>query len=238
MYYYVFDPPRGPKEYERTAQIKAYLSQIGIGGETAQPQPGRSVEDLVASALIKRYSTLVAVGGISLITKMAASLKGRDAVFGIIPLFSHPDIAELIGSSEWKAAADALPRRRFQERRVGYINDSVPFITPARISLENKTAIVQAEHFELLLNSGVITLTPECEQITLSHDLPLPQRSWLQRFAKPNAATDRTLFHTSACTITSPVLTSVSVAGADVAQLPLDVQASTGILRIIVGPKA
>lgn len=238
MYYYVFDPPNGPKEYERIAQIKAYLVQIGIGGESVQVQPGRTVEDLVATALLKRYSTLVAVGGITLITKMAACLNGRDAVFGIIPLFSHPDIAELIGSSEWKSAADALPRRRLQQRRVAYLNDTVPFLTPARITLGNARLEVFTRKCSFYLKNGTVTLQPETELVIFTHDLPTQQRSWLQRFSKISQSIDRTYMLIEDCQITSDIPSSVNVAGTDVVALPTTVKAGEGVLRLIIGPGA
>lgn len=238
MYYYVFDPPNGPKEYERIAQIKAYLIQIGIGGESVQPQPGRSVEDLVATALLKRYSTLVAVGGISLITKMASCLNGREAVFGIIPLFSHPDIAELIGSSEWKSAADALPRRRLQQRQLAYLNDTVPFLTPARITLGEARLEVTTKKCSFYLKNGTITLQPETEQVVFTHDLPTQQRSWLQRFAKTTESIDRTYMLMQQCQIVSDIPTSISVAGTNVLALPIVVGAGNGVLRLVVGPGA
>ncbi len=33
MYYYIFEPALEAKEYERTSQIKEYLSSLGIAGE-------------------------------------------------------------------------------------------------------------------------------------------------------------------------------------------------------------
>lgn len=53
MYYYIFDPPQGAKEYERTAQIKELLSTLGIAGEMTSPIPGRGVEELVQIAIQK-----------------------------------------------------------------------------------------------------------------------------------------------------------------------------------------
>jgi hypothetical protein len=135
VYYYIFDPPQGAKEYERTAQIKTYLAELGIAGEMSAPQPGRSTEDLVNLAVSKRYSTIVAVGGMELINRVARAVLPYDVVFGIIPTISNPDITALIGTDDWKAASDHLKRRRWQHVRMGIMNNAVCFLTPATIEV-------------------------------------------------------------------------------------------------------
>jgi hypothetical protein len=162
MYYYIFEPQQGPKEYERTGQIKEFLSSLGIAGEMNAPTPGRSVEDLVAQAAAKRYSTVIAVGGIELVNRTARALEAYDIVFGIIPTHEHPDITRLIGVSDWKTAAEQLKRRRFQNVRMGSMNDSVYFLTPASVTLHPDTAFsITTGEFVMKSQGGSIIVTPD-----------------------------------------------------------------------------
>lgn len=138
MYYCIFEPPVGPKEYERVAQIKSKLTELGIVGEMATPMPGKTIEQLVSNAVSKRYSTVVAIGGIALINQVVRAVEPYDLVLGIVPLTEHADITTLIGTSTWEAAADQLKRRRCQPVWLGEMNGGISFLTPARLVLPKK----------------------------------------------------------------------------------------------------
>lgn len=162
MYYYIFEPPQGPKEYERTAQIKELLSSLGIAGEMAAPQPGRSTEDLVNLAIAKRYATIVAVGGMKLANQVARAMLAYDAVLGIVPTHDDPDIAQLIGTSDWKVASEQLKRRRWQHIQLGIMNTNLAFITPATVAIPEKGRFVAATPEMTLESHGPaqVTITP------------------------------------------------------------------------------
>ncbi|MCC2631473.1 MAG: hypothetical protein K0S20_172 [Patescibacteria group bacterium] len=161
MYYYIFEPPLEAKEYERTAQIKEMLSSLGIAGEMTNPTPGRTVEDLVQLAVAKRYSTIVAVGGIELINRVARALEPYDVVFGIIPFAEDRDITKLIGVSDPRSAAEHLKRRRWQEVRLGLMNSELCFITPATIAIpDNVFYSLATPTYSAEGQGGTITITP------------------------------------------------------------------------------
>lgn len=161
MYYYIFDPPQGPKEYERTHQIKELVASLGIAGEMSTPTPGRTVEDLVKAALSKRYSTIIAVGGVPLINRTARALLGADVVFGIIPTVEHPDIAQLIGVSDWKLAAEHLKRRRFQSVRLGSLGEEQSFLTPAVVEVPAAQVFeISTKTFSLSGHGGKVVISP------------------------------------------------------------------------------
>ena len=239
MYYYVFDPPQGPKEYERTAQIKEYLATLGIAGEMAQVQPGRTVEQLVSTAILKRYSTLIAVGGSELINRMAGALASQDVVFGIIPLVEHEDIRQLIGTTDWKAAADQLKRRRWGVCRVGTFSNGAVFLTPAHVDLgASHHYQISTSKFAIQGSGGLLTITPaqDGDEATLLVELQerTPEKKrWWQQFGKNEGESPYTKLPLSEFNLeTSPVL-GVSVAGIEIAQTPTTLRSEQKTLKLI-----
>lgn len=244
MYYYIFEPPQGPKGYERTAQIKDYLSQLGIAGEMAAPQPGRSVEDLVKIAIAKRYATVVAVGGMELINRVARAILSHDAVLGIIPIQDDPDIAQLIGTSDWKTAADQLKRRRWQHIQLGSMNQTICFLTPATIEIgRHKTFHVESDNFELRAQGpAVIRIAPERDPESPVSGLVLDitgetrqKGGILKLFNSKQEAPQSSHFVVQELTLATEEPCHVIVAGEDLATTPITCTTETKGLRIIVG---
>jgi hypothetical protein len=244
MYYYIFEPPVGPKEYERTAQIKERLAELGIAGEMAAPQPGRSVEDLVHTAISKRYSTLVAVGGMELINRMARALMPYDAVLGIIPTTNDPDITALIGTADWQAAAEQLKRRRWMHLQLGVMNGTICFLTPATIQLpRNGTGQLETETATLRFHGPAqVRITPARLASTTGQSLllevttePARRNPLVRLFAsdQPGARITRLWANQATCTFdtTQPVI----VAGESLTQTPVSCGTEAEGIRVIVG---
>jgi hypothetical protein len=161
MYYYIFEPPLEAKQYERIAQIKEHLSELGIAGEMTTPSSNRSVAELVELAVAKRYSTIVAVGTIAHINLVARAIEPYDVVLGILEPTATPDITTLVGASDWKAGAEQLKKRRWQPVRLGLINRSLCFITPASIAIPNNKAFtVRTPGFEMRGTGGFMAISP------------------------------------------------------------------------------
>lgn len=239
MYYYVFDPPSGPKEYERTSQIKEYLNQLGIAGEMVQVQPGRSVEQLVATALIKRYSTIIAVGGSELINKMAGALATHDVVFGIIPLVEHEDIRTLIGTTDWKAAADQLKRRRWGVCQMGIFANGAVFLTPAHLDLGATHRFqLSTSTFAIQGSGGSMTVTPaqDGDDATLLVELQdrTPEKKrWWQQFGKSGTDSPYTKLPLREFSLETFPILSISVAGIEIAKTPTSLRIEQKTLKLI-----
>lgn len=239
MYYYIFDPPQGAKEYERVAQVKELLSSLGIAGEMVSPSPGKSISQLVDLAITKRYSTVIAVGSMALINQVARAIHGQPVVLGIIPLFEHPDLVQLIGVTTWQAAAEQLKRRRWQPIHVGVLNSSVSFLTSATIEIPSECGYwLHSENFSLQSQGGSITITPTQEVGNgLLVQLSQPQaKPGLFSFRKPDpllAIPSR--FQLNALEIKSSQALSVTVAGSVVATTPLHATTHSEPIRLIVG---
>lgn len=245
MYYYIFDPPQGPKEYERTAQIKEHLSQLGIAGEMAAPQPGRSAEDLVQLAIAKRYSTIVTVGGMELINRVARALMPHDAVLGIIPVNPDPDIAALIGTNDWKQAADQLKRRRWQHLELGVMNGSICFLTPATINIPKSATVTITTDTFMLETAGPVELRvspAHAESAAVGLDLQIkaeqPGGSIFKLFSGKNQAPLESQFRVGTLSVRASASFPVIVAGEELARTPVACSTEQRGIRLIVGKAA
>ena len=249
MYYYIFEPPQGSKEHERNAQIKELLSTLGIAGEMVTPIPGRSIEQLVNLAITKRYSTVVAVGGINLINQTARALEPYDAVFGIIPTIEQGDISQLIKVSDWKNAAEQLKRRRFRLFHQGVLNGQTYFLTPATIHVPEECAFtLDTPEFTLKGQGGIITVTPQhigqAEGVgaCLSIDIrpTTTQRGgFLQSlFGRQKQAPQESYFSVSSFGLSTDATLPVQIADTSLISTPITCAMSKKDLKLIVGKEA
>jgi len=244
MYYYIFEPPQGPKEYERTAQIKTLLSQLGIAGEMSAPQPGRSAEDLVNMAVAKRYGTIVVVGGVELMNRVARAVLPFDVVLGLIPTTEHPDITRLIGTSDWKTAAEQLKRRRWHTVQLGIMNGTVSFLTPAELEIPAKQqAELQTPDFSLRIEGpakmSVIPQGLESSNFRITIEGRSSHKGGIFGFLKGKSTVPRdSAFQTENCTITTTQPLPVVVAGVSLVTTPLTCTTEGKPLRLIINRAA
>ncbi|MFA5926904.1 MAG: diacylglycerol kinase family protein [Patescibacteria group bacterium] len=158
MYYYIFDIRKCNKR-SQVEDIKTYLGGLGISGEFTYPTAAQAPEELVDLALAKRYSTIVAIGGDDLATAIANRLLGRKEALGIIPLGASEYLSELIGTSNWREAAEALRFRKISEIRMGQTAAGNSFLThidldigyPIEVTLEFKDFLVQTKAENLIV---------------------------------------------------------------------------------------
>ncbi len=238
MYYYIFDPPAGANEYDRVAKIKERLSSLGIAGEMTTPQPGRSIPELIQNALAKRYATIVAVGGVSLVNQVARAIAPHDLVFGIIPLAENHDLFNLINVTSWEAAAEQLKRRRWVHTQLGVINQEVFFLTPATIQLPRGTTLTaETKDFELTDASCAHVAVTPAEQLTITLT-PHEQKSGgmfsglLRKKVEPPRVSSFTATEVGIRTATPlPVI----VAGSEICQTPITCSTESHKIRLIVG---
>lgn len=244
MYYYIFDQPQGSNEYQRTAEIKERLNTLGIAGEMATPTPGKGVQELVQIAVQKRYATIVAVGGITLINQVARAIEPYDVVLGIIPLQENPAIFELIGSDSWQAAADQLKKRRWRHIKLGLMQGDICFLTPATLSTgKDKVMQLKTPDFQLSDADLEITITPlrtEQEQadgalILEMHKQTAKKAGFLEKLRGPvKTAQETSRFYLDSFTLETQEPAQVSVAGEVLTTTPLTCTTQSKPLRLIV----
>ncbi len=130
------EPPKGKLIY-RQEKIKDILGDIGIAGETVIPSAARTIEELTQLGVMKGYSTIVAVGGESLINKiiniLATQKISKEAVLGIIPNDFESLIARKINVGDLRSACNALKFRRLETIDICQIEPNKFFITEAMV---------------------------------------------------------------------------------------------------------
>jgi len=130
------EPPKGKLVY-RQEKIKDILGDIGIAGETVTPSAARTIEELTQLGVMKGYSTIVAVGGESLINKiiniLATQKISKDVVLGIIPNDFESLISKKINVGDLRSACNALKFRRLETIDICQIEPNKFFITEALI---------------------------------------------------------------------------------------------------------
>lgn len=246
MYYYIFDPPRGPQDYQRTAQIKDKLTTLGIAGEMTSPMPGRDVPDLVANALAKRYGTVVVVGDSPLINQVARELLPHDLVMGIIPLHPNKDIHSLIGSNTWEAAAEQLKRRRWHPVRLGTVAGNGCFLTPATLVLPSQVSVTLHTADWSLSDVGPLTLqaTPvqqgEASRLSIMLEHPedeVPKGFLSSIFGSKKSERRSSRFVVDQVNIETPEPVDVNVAGSVLHTAPLTLATQEKPLRLVTGSR-
>ncbi len=160
MYYYIFDLKKCKKR-SLAADIKSYLSFLGISGEFTYPSAAYSTKELVELGLSKKYNTIVGIGGDEVANDIAGALCGISEAMGVIPLEASDDLTLLLGTRNWKEACDNLRFRRIAEMRIGRTANGGAFMTtlnldlklPTAITIEFKDYIVQAKTKELIISN-------------------------------------------------------------------------------------
>ena len=169
MYYYIFDIKKCKKKSQVEA-IKDYLVGLGISGEFTFISSAQNAEELTELGLKRGYSTIVAVGADDLINSVANKMIGRAEAMGIIPLQASNSMLTLLGSSDWKEAAETLRFRRIREMNIGKTGSGEHFLTslnlgiksPMEITLEFKDFIAQAWVKDLIISN----YHPEIEKLS------------------------------------------------------------------------
>ena len=246
MYYYIFESPQGQKGFERTAQIKEQLSVLGIAGEMAMLSTGKTVVELIDIAVAKRYSTIVAVGGVELINQVARAIEPYDVVFGIIPNSDNPDIAGLIGTNDWKEAVNFLKKRLWKAVRLGIINETNCFLTPASIEIkdDNKYQFKTKKYSAEGSGGLVVRVSPigsEDEKVSqlrveFLHNESGKNRSIFSKiFKKEEQIVQNSCFVVNSFDLNTTKPAQIIVAGTEVGATPISCQTQEKMIRLIVG---
>lgn len=140
MYYYIFDLKKCRK-HSQVADIKNYLASLGISGEFTYPSAAATVEELVDLGLSKKYNTIVGVGGDEIANRIAGKMCGHTEAMGLIPLEASADLSAMIGTSNWKEAAENLRFRRINDTRIGLTASGTAFMTNLNLDLRNPTEV-------------------------------------------------------------------------------------------------
>ncbi len=238
MYYYIFAPSSAPRGLELYAQIKQHLAALGIAGELVTPSPGRDVETLVRMAVEKRYSTVVAVGDPGHVNRIARAMENYDAVLGIIPTSSHPDLISLIGTGDWKEAAEQLKKRRVHEVPMGCLNETINFLTPASVQLGDEIGYLGTQGYNATIIGGQLSVSVVADggkvQLCCKVIEPIEELRGVRKlFAKTSAIPDPTILFAPAMELTTSKNMEVIVAGDVVCNTPVRFSLRPKQLRLV-----
>ncbi|MCL5794907.1 MAG: hypothetical protein M1338_00915 [Patescibacteria group bacterium] len=163
MYYYILEQPKNLSTTSAQKKLRKILGTLGIEGEVGVVSPARSIEEHTEMAMVKKYSTIVAVGSDILINKIAAYLQGTNYVLGIIPVNASELVCQMIGTSQMEEACEALKFRRVKSVSLALVEPKKFLVSSAQITLDKAVkTIVNVDDIETELNITDATLLSPC----------------------------------------------------------------------------
>lgn len=251
MYYYIFDIKKCKKR-SVVSDIKNYLSFLGISGEFTYPSSAYSVAELVSLGLSKKYNTIVGIGDDGIANQIAANLCGKSEAMGLIPIDTTEVLTNLIGTKNWKEAADNLRYRKITEMKIGLIANGGAFLTeveinaknPVEVTLEFKDFLLQAKVRDLKIsnyNPSIKKISPDHLDITF-HSVGLQNPPLFSRlasmFGNHPDETDFSIFRARSLRVFTSSQIPIFSGTYQIAKTPQLIESSDDNLRLIIGRKS
>lgn len=253
MYYYIFDIKKCKKR-SQIEDIKSYLNVLGISGEFTYPTGAQSVSELVDLGLSKQYSTIVGIGGDDIANTIASKLVGKKEAMGFIPLEISPELAALIGVSNWREACDVLRYRKIIEIRLGKTAAGNHFLTcasldinnPVEVTIELKDCIIQAKVKKITIanfHPTIQKIGPDFLDIIMSSVDPresvvLSKFASILGLSKPNVTDlSLSLFRARSMRIFTKMQIPIIAGNQIIAKTPQFIESTDESLRLITSKK-
>jgi len=243
MYYYIFESSRDNEKINKLEEkIRDYVSDLGIAGEMSSPTHARSLEYLISQAIEKKYSTIIAVGGIKHITEIASYIAGLNTVLGIIPTDHFPDLESLLNIKDWQEAADCLKPRRYLTMRLGVIDPgNIIFLTSCKIEIKKpNTGSIKFPKYVVENIEGNITVIIDSSGTNLAFNLKtIPKKSLFNiiSFKAPKNDLSTSIFKSPKGQITSKTPSPLFIDGIEITQTPVSISMHPKKLKLIVAKK-
>jgi hypothetical protein len=219
VYYYLFDTSTDPREQQRITQIKSTLTSLGIAGELASLDRGKHIGELVQRAVDKRYSTLVAVGGSSLLQQLVNAIPYGELVVGAIPLSNDPILTQFIGTNDWKVACELLRKRRWHDTPSLRANGiRTPFDLIGELG-EQGQLLATTKQWSTRIAGGQVVLHPEDGHVQLSINSPQPRSLFGGKSPQQT-----TLLTATELSLQSDVIQYLRTGTTEIAALPTTIQ--------------
>ncbi len=134
MYHYIYDSfLTDPKYAKILGNIENRLTDLGIFGSVHRLALFKSMKGAISDAVRRGAKTVVIVGDdLSVAKAVDAIPEFKDAIFGIMPIGTKNNIAELLGIPIGEAACDTLSARLIEELDLGKVNNHY-FLTSLRV---------------------------------------------------------------------------------------------------------
>jgi len=240
MYYYIFESPKSPGERAFFERIQQIAREFGIFGEFVQASPARSAQELVEIAVMKNYSTIVAIGGDTHVNKVASKIinlgMGSNIVLGIISTEEDSFLAERWWFKKPEEAMETIKFRKLTKFDIGLIEPNHYFLTnasiickkPSRIVLEVDRWQAEAVVDRVDVSSNLYILM---ERYARESSIVKSTFNWLM--GRENIRYDQSLFKGKVVRITSSDPLPVYVGKEVMTHTPINVYRKLNALNII-----
>jgi len=239
MYYFIFDAIKSSKARLEAEKIKDIAREYSILSASNHISPARSAAELAQDALDKNFTTIISVGGDTLINEVVSAIikfAPTPVVLGIISTDPESLLYERWGFKAPEDALETLKFRKLERFTIGMIEPDHFFLSSARIECPRPTRfVIEIDHFKI---EAVI------DRIEISNNLYV----LLERFGREksfikstlnwiagqrNTFADRSVFKGKIIKITSQDPIGVLVGRKEVAKTPINVYRKINALNII-----
>lgn len=142
MYYYIFEPEKKLSRSLANRKLRRLLFHEGLTAEIATPNPARDLAEILATALARKFSTVVAVGEDAFLNKVASAFRQMEpssrVVLGFIPYDMKNEVAAFLNVTNFNEAILALKRRRLKKIYLGKVGENY-FLTSVCLTLSKPT---------------------------------------------------------------------------------------------------
>lgn len=124
MYFYFYDKFVQDKQHDAVvAAVESRLIELGINGRVEKLSIFKNVQELVADAVKKGATTVVAVGNDTTFTTVANIVAHHQVTLGFIPVVEGSRFAQVLGIPTGAGACDVLSKRLCETIDLGKVRD-------------------------------------------------------------------------------------------------------------------
>lgn len=240
MHYYIFESPKSSTERAFFEKISQIAREFGIFGEFSQASPARSAQELVEIAIMKNYTTIVAIGDETHANKIASKIinlgMSSNVAMGIIATEPDSQIYEKWGFKKPEEAMETIKFRKLSRFNVGMVEPNHYFLTsaviickkPSRVILEVDRWEAEAVVDRVEISSNLYILM---ERLAKESSVVKSTMNWL--FGKENVRYDQSLFKGKTVRINSSNPLPVYIGNQIVTHTPINIYKKVGGLNII-----
>lgn len=241
MYYFILEPPKNNSDKLFTEKTRDLSRQFGIASEISQSSPARSAGELTQIALMKNYSTIVAMGSENHINRVVREIMKAGAnhtcVLGIICTQGSSMLSEKWGFRRPEDAVETLKQRRISKFDIGFIEPDIYFLTSAKIEPKNPVK------FNMVVDQwdaeGIITRAEISSNLYILLERLIKEKSVIRSAlnifgGKESSKYEHSIFKGKSVKIETVPKTSVYVGTEAVTKTPVSVYRKLSGLNIIV----
>jgi hypothetical protein len=244
MYYFILEPPKTNSDKLFLEKTREISRQFGIASEISQSSPARSAGELTQIALMKNYSTIIAVGAENHINRVVREIMKAGAnntcALGIICTQASSMLSEKWGFRRPEDAVETLKQRRLSRFDIGFIEPDIFFLTSAKI--EPKSPVKFNMKVDQWDAEGIITRAEISSNLYILLERLVKERSIIKSAlnlfggpgAKEGSRYEHSIFKGKSVKIETIPKTSVYIGTEIVAKTPVSVYRKLSGLNIIV----